>query len=141
VMIARQERGSRATVCGFLVDVFCLGVKNTMGPASMSTSAVSAHSNRFFTAFSESPRPVPLELAQHLVHGAVAYARSLGFEPHPDFAATAPYLGVPTEPTPIRFGRDGVPFYISGPNDDPRAVMSTLTSTAGSGNFQFVTHL
>jgi hypothetical protein len=32
VLIARQDRASRATVCGYLVDVHCLGVKNTTGP-------------------------------------------------------------------------------------------------------------
>ena len=33
--------------------------------------------------------PCRLELARHLVFGAVDYARGLGFEPHPDFARGA----------------------------------------------------
>ncbi len=70
--------------------------------------------------FDEPSVPVPVELAQHVVHGAVAYARSLGFEPPGDFTPAVAYLGTPTGPTPIRFGRDGSPFYISGPYDNPR---------------------
>ncbi|MBI3689111.1 MAG: hypothetical protein HY241_17535 [Actinobacteria bacterium] len=141
VLIARQERASRATVCGFLVDVYCLGVKDAIGPLTMSAGSVSAYSRDFFRAFDVPPRAVALDLAQHLVHGAVAYARSLGFEPAPDFAVTAPYLGRPATPTPIHFGREGSPFYISGPYDNPRAVIQTLEATAGAGNYHYITHL
>ncbi len=141
VLVARQERASRATVCGFLIDVYCLGVKNAIGPVSMSAGSIDAYCGQFFGVFDAPPLVAPLELAQHLVHGAVAYARGLGFEPHPDFAPAAPYLGTPTTPTPIRFGRDGKPFYISGPHDNPRSVIQTLESTAGPGNYHYVTHV
>ena len=80
----------------------------------------------------------PVELAQNLVHGATAYARSLGFEPHPDFADAAPYLGTPPTSTPIAFGREGTPFYISGPRDNSRAVIRTLEGSVGAGNFQYL---
>jgi hypothetical protein len=113
-MVARAERSSRITVCGYLVDVYCLGVKNTTGPQTMGSSAVTSHARRFFSAFGCAPRSAPIELAQHLVHGAAAYARALGFEPHPEFVDTAPYLGPAPGPCPITFGRDGRPFYISG---------------------------
>lgn len=141
VMVARADRSSRVTACGYLVDVYCLGVKNTMGPQTMSSSALHKFSRRFFSAFAEAPRSVPLELAQHVVHGAVGYARSFGFEPHPEFADTAPYLGVPPGPCPIRFGRDGMPFYMSGPYDDARAVVAALEATVGAGNYQYIARL
>jgi hypothetical protein len=141
VLIARQERASRTTVCGFLVDVYCLGVKNVTGPTSMGAGSLDAHRRQFFAAFHAPPVPVPVELAQHLVHGAVGYARTLGFEPPHDFDPAAAYLGAPTGPTPIRFGRDGSPFYVSGPYDDPRAVVTTLEATAGPGNYHYIATL
>lgn len=141
ILIARQDRGSRATVCGFLVDVYCLGVKNTLGPRPMGASEVDAFSRIFFATLG-SPIDIPLAVAQHVVHGAVAYARDLGFSPCEDFADTAPYLGLPpTEPGSIRFGHDGVPLYYSGPYDDARTVVATLESTAGAGNYHFVAGL
>jgi len=130
VLIARQERASRSTVCGFLVDVYCLGVKNTIGPLSMGFGSVTAYSRKFFGAFDGPPVSAPVDLAQHVVHGAVAYARTLGFEPHPEFAATAPHLGTPPAPTPIVFGREGRPFYIQGPDDDQFAIARALESAA-----------
>jgi len=138
VLIVRQERASRVTACGFLVDVYCLGVKNAVGPLPMGSGAVEDFSRRFFGGFDDAPVSVPLEFAQAVVHGAVAYARGLGFEPHPDFDAVVGYLGAPAGPSPIRFGRDGQPFYISGPYDNPRAVMDTLEATAGGGNYHYM---
>jgi hypothetical protein len=141
VLVARQERGSRATVCGFLLDVYCLGVKNAIGPQSMPSSSVDDFRRTFFSGHSAPPVSIPLGLAQNLVHGAAAYARDLGFEPHPDFADTAPYLGTPATRSPIRFGRDGKPFYVSGPYDDPRTVIQTLEASIGSGNYDYIAHL
>jgi len=141
VLIVRQERASRVTACGFLVDVYCLGVKNAVGPVPMGSGAIEDFSRKFFSAFDDSPVSVPLDLAQAVVHGAVAYARGLGFEPHPDFDATVPYLGTPAGPSPIRFGRDGKPFYVSGPYDTPRAVVDTLEATVGAGNYHYMVHV
>jgi len=132
---------SRAVACGFLVDAFCLGFKNAVGPLVMGEGSLDDHRRRYFQGYDEPPATVPVELAQHLVHGAVAYARGLGLEPHADFAAAAPYLGFPAGLTPIRFGREGKPCYISGPYVDARAIVRTLQKTAGTGNFDVLTHL
>jgi hypothetical protein len=52
-----------------------------------------------------------------------------------------PYLSQPTDPCPITFGREGMPFYIAGPHDNPRAVIATLQATAGPGHYHYITHL
>lgn len=139
VLIARQDRGGRAAVCGFLVDVYCLGVKNALGPRVRDARAVNEFVATFFAPFPDAPLQVPVAVAQHLVHGAVGYARGLGLEPCADFAPAVEYLGEPEPPSAgIRFGRDGVPFYFSGPYDDAPAVVATLERTAGPGNYQYV---
>lgn len=141
VLIVRQERASRVTACGFLVDVYCLGVKNAVGPVPMGTGSVEEFSRKFFSGFDDAPVAVPVELAQAVVHGAVAYARGLGFEPHPDFGAAVAYLGTPAGASAIRFGRDGQPFYISGPYDSPRAVVQALEAAVGAGNYHYMVHV
>jgi hypothetical protein len=90
-----------------------------------------------FAAFDAEPVPAPLDLAQHLVLGAVEYARGLGFEPHLDFAAVAGHLGDWAGPSDITFGRDGKPFYLQGPYDDPRAVLRTLNRGVGRDNYRY----
>lgn len=140
VVVARRERPYRASVAGYLVDTYCLGVKDALGPRSMSDSDLPAFVRRFFAAFGgdTGPLEVPLELARHLVWGAVDHAKRLGFQPHPDFAAVSGHLGTWDETSAITFGRDGVPFYVCGPHDDARAVIRTLTRTIGEGNFHYL---
>jgi hypothetical protein len=140
VVVARRERPYRVSAAGYLVDTYCLGVKDALGPRSMSDSELPAFLRRFFAAFGGDtvPLKVPLELARHLVWGAVDHARRLGFEPHPDFAPVTGHLGTWDETSAITFGRDGVPYYVSGPHDNARAVIRTLTRTVGEGNFHYL---
>jgi len=112
-----------------------------VGPVPMGSGAIEDFHRTFFSAFDDPPVAVPLELAQAVAHGAVAYARGLGFEPHPDFETAVAYLGPPAGPSPIRFGRDGVPFYVSGPHDTPGAVVETLEATVGAGNYHYMVHV
>jgi hypothetical protein len=72
------------------------------------------------------------------VWGALDYARGLGFEPAPDFAATTGHLGAWEETSAITFGRDGTPFYVQGPHDNPSATIRTLTRSVGEGNFHYL---
>ncbi|MBV9160980.1 MAG: helix-turn-helix domain-containing protein [Pseudonocardiales bacterium] len=140
VVVARRYRAQQVSVCGYLVDVYCLGVKNALGPRIMNERDLPAFLRRFFTPFNKVSPPLaaPLELARHLVWGAVDYARRLGFEPAPDFARAAGHLGLWQQISAITFGRHGVPFYVSGPFDNPARVICTLTSSVGEGNFHFI---
>ncbi|MGH3909851.1 MAG: hypothetical protein ACRDRM_03375, partial [Pseudonocardiaceae bacterium] len=139
VVVARRYRPQRASVCGYLVDSYCLGVKNALGPEVMNERDLPAFLRRFFTPFSPAGEPIsaPLELARHLICGAVDYARRLGFEPAPDFEPAAGHLGPWPDTSDIAFGRHGVPYYVSGPYDNPAAVLRTLTRSVGKGNFQY----
>jgi len=137
VAVARRPRPHRVSVCGYLVDSFCLGVKNALGPETMDEGDLPGFLRRYFAAFTDvgGAVAVPLEMARHLVWGAIDHARGLGFQPSPAFAATAGHLGEWTETSTISFGRNGRPFYAAGPHDDPRAIVRTLERTCGAGNY------
>ncbi len=45
------------------------------------------------------------------------------------------------EASAITFGRHGVPFYGSGPFDNPTRVIRNLISSVGEGNFQYIAHI
>ena len=80
-----------------------------------------------------------------LVEGAVEYARALGFAPHPDYAGAAGLFGsIEAAMCPVRYtyGKDGKPFYISGPDDSPaqsRRIIDKLTRLLGPEEFHFLT--
>lgn len=138
VMVARRDRGSRATACGFLLDVHCMGVKNIRGPEAVSQSALDEWRRDFFAAFDSTGNAAPEALVRHLVHGVVAFARGLGLEPHEEFADAAPYVGDAAGECPIVFGRDGKPFYVAGPYDDARRVLEALEASVGADGYHYV---
>lgn len=139
VIVARQEH-NRLLVGSYLVDHWCLGVKDLILPRKMGSSEfqlfVESCEGRFEEPFVE----ITLEQAQAIVYGAVDYARSLGFEPHRDFNTKAQiHLGLrPETLIPIEFGEKGQPFFISGPNDNAEKVVKTLEASVGAGNFHYV---
>jgi hypothetical protein len=138
VLVARQERASRVTVCSVLVDVWCLGAKDVIAPRSMGVGSLETHRRTTYSAFDEPPLAIGLAQAQAIVYGAVAYARELGFEPADGFAEASALLGEPDRELPaLGFGKDGLPLYINGPRDDARRVIDTLERTRGAGNYHY----
>lgn len=138
VLIARGARDRRVLVTGYLVDGYCLGVKSVLGPDLFDADDVPDFTDQYFSAYSSPPLAAPLELAQHLVLGAVSYAASLGFRPASGFRASLDELGHATGPGGIEFGRHGKPYYVQGPRDDARSILRTLDRTVGTGNYDYL---
>lgn len=138
VLVARRRRHRRtATVCVYLLDVYCLGVKNTIGPDTKDEPSLRRFSAHVFSGYDAPPIRAPIQLARDLVLGAAAYAHRLGFDPHPDFHQARAHLGPWTGPSTITFGRDGKPTYIEGPYDDTRYVLRTLRRAVGRNGFHY----
>ena len=71
-----------------------------------------------------------------IVKGAVEYAQSFGFRPHPDYRhASALLEGI--DPSTCRnkftFGRDGKPFYVRGPNESLAQAQAISRRVADAG--------
>src|SRR5947207_6103361 len=109
VLVARDRGGSTAGVCFYLVDTWCLGVKDAAGPRPVDRRRLGGFIQQIFSACDEPAVQVPLELGRQIVYGAIGYARELGVEPHPDFGRAAGYLGAWAEEGELSFGRDGTP--------------------------------
>ncbi len=137
VLVAVAEARDKLSVCGYLVDTWCLGLKNAIGPQRMGRRELEGFKRHFFRLWESEGIPVPLALAQHLVLGAVEYARGLGFKPHQDFLQARRLLGAWDGQCSITFGRDGKPNYMNGPNDDPQRVLATLLRTVGRDGFHY----
>lgn len=137
-LVARRRRHRRgATVCVYLLDVYCLGVKNAIGPDTVDEHALRRLTARAFSGYDTPPIPAPIELVRELVLGAADYAHHLGFTPHPDFQQARPHLGPYAGPSAITFGRDGKPTYLSGPYDDTDHIIRTLQRTVSPNGFNY----
>ena len=128
----------------FLLDVFCLGVKNTMVKVVPLDEyrTLLEHISQHETLTGITP-----ECARKLVEAAEAYAGDLGFRPHPDYQVGRIIFGeVDPNACSMRFtfGKDGKPFYASGPYDSPeksRRIVDTLTRRCGPDGFDFMVDL
>lgn len=138
VLVAREHRYGKVSVAGFLVDVYCLGVKDVIGPLVVGDADLPAFVRTYYLVYEAPGLVAPVGMARELVWGAVAYARGLGFEPHPDFERVAGVLGA-WEPTgAVRFGLEGRPYFVAGVRDDAPRILRTLDRSVGEGNFHYL---
>jgi hypothetical protein len=123
--IARQEAEGRLVYGVYLVDVYCLGVKNAFWDAGSTGDFTELVQKMEKTQKMVTISPASLV---KILNGAVEYAGSFGFPPHPDYRHAAMLLaGIdPADCTQeFTFGRDGKPFYIQGPYESA-AVASVI---------------
>ncbi len=142
VVLTRSLPGGDLAVAGFLVDTYCLGVKNALFRVVSATEFESYRRQIEQHAPLERVHPSCL---RKLVEGAVRYARDLGFQPHSDYARAARLFGdIDATACPVRYayGKDGKPFYINGPNETPaqsRRILETLARNVGPDGFHHLT--
>ncbi|MCA1995442.1 MAG: DNA-binding response regulator [Coleofasciculus sp. S288] len=138
VSVARQVANNRLTVCTYLVDLWCLGVKDTMGPRRLDRADYKQAMSNVYRYFPDEPLAITLEQAQAVVFSGVEYAAQLGFSPHSDFEKTRSHLGKWSGEPKIQCGRNGKPFYVSGPYDNPMKILKTLREKVGEENFDYL---
>ena len=141
VLVVRKRGDGSADVGIFLVDVWCLGVKDADGASDLLASELD---ERIAEQIPEEEREaIHPACAKKLVEGAVAYAERLGFAPHRDFRKARRVLsGIDASlcPTDFEYGRDGRPCFVPGPDDtDERIdrVLAMLDARLGPEGYDF----
>ena len=140
ILLARAQDDSHIIYAVYLVDLYCLGIKDAF-VRNVSRSTLKRHVQKTFQGEEE---PCDIDFAHQLIYGAMEFAHKYGFEPHPDFYREGADKildppGTHPEIHNIEFGKDGEPFYVAGPHDSPafvRYVIQTLQRTAPeTGNY------
>ncbi|MFO0892600.1 MAG: hypothetical protein U0790_26090 [Isosphaeraceae bacterium] len=134
LLIARKEAEGQLLIGVYLVDVYCLGVKNAFWRAGSHADLRDTieRLKRIGPA-----RPIEPECLVKLILGAVEFAHAYGFPPHPDFRHASRLLaGIDPAGCPRQFeyGRDGKPFYMRGPNESlavARIIAERVTEAGG----------
>ncbi len=143
VIVAREQAPDKILFGVCLVDIYCLGIKDAYANADISLSKFERELPGMCNG---EPEKCSVELAHEIIYGAMEYAARYGFQPHLDFTAQlVDQVLDPSETHPrkhgVEFGKDGKPFFVSGPYDDERkinSVINTLMRTAGEGNFHYL---
>lgn len=142
VIISRDRPGGSVAVGVFLVDIGCLGVKNTIANDNLTT----AEYDDFIGKFAQQQTMIPCDsaFAVKLIQTAVEYAKGAGFRPEKDYAIAQGIFG-DIDPNAceemITCGLDGKPYYVSGPDDDVQRILKRLETHFGPDGFEFIAAL
>jgi hypothetical protein len=139
LVLARGATQHYLSASSFLIDVFCLGIKDVMFK-SFESEGFEAHMDVMEAA---SPMiAVEPAYARKLLRDLAAWSKSIGFAPHRDFAAVEPLFGdvnADACDAVFQFGQDGKPVYIPGPSDSAaltRQRMAQLQKYLGNKGFE-----
>jgi len=118
----------------FLLDVYCPGVKDAFYN-DMTLGEYNIHKQTL--AVVGDFEPIQPSCARKLIGGGVDYAKQYGLKPHRDCMVAKQVFGdidPAACPRVFEYGKDGKPFYVSGPHDSPmkvRTIMRTLALLSG----------
>ena len=136
-----RKTGARDLALGrFLVDAYCLGVKDAMFRELDEDEIEELLDGAGATA---PLTPVDPPYARKLLRDAAAYAQSLGLPPHPDYATVEPLFGdVAADACDVEFefGYKGRPLYVPGPTESATQIrrrIDRLRRRLGDDGFDF----
>ena len=142
VLVSRELPDGKVAFVIFLVDAYCLGVKNVAMDVVVRTRYENEVRGRMFEH--RPHRVLSPACARKLVEGAVEYTRSLGFPPYADYETAKVIFGdvdASQCTQEFTFGKDGKPLFVAGPYDSQercRRIIATLEESCGPGGYNFV---
>jgi hypothetical protein len=142
IIVSRRHTNGNLTLGLYLVDLLCLGVKDSYYQFNIPESEMDEMVEKF-DKFSPM-KPVDYTLAHNFVYAAVEFAERFEFHPHKDFTQVTQYIleedDENTELIDIECGEKGKPMFVQGQYDDEKkckSIIAKLERTAGTGNFHF----
>lgn len=117
VFISRKMISGGITLSVFMVDTFCLGVKDAF---IKNFTEAEYHDVKVQLCRDVKLIDIAPSNARKIVEESIKYAHSVGFEPHKDYMKSSKIFGnidINECKETFIFGKDGKPLYISDPND------------------------
>ena len=148
ILVSRRLPDGSIALSAFVVDVYCLGVKNAFFKLvsefeyehTFKAQLIRSHDDQAF----ENIHPA---CSKKLIEGAVRYAKALGFPPHTDYKKAKGIFGEIDQsvcPVKYTYGQDGKPLYIRGPNESTlqaKRIVDHLHQKYGKGNYHYFVSL
>jgi tetratricopeptide (TPR) repeat protein len=141
MILSRRTITGDLAVATFLIDTFCLGVKDVL------YSIMSPEDSRELISVIEDHEDlvsIGPPCFRKLIEDSIEYAKSNGISPHEDYKDASKIFGdIKAEDCSevFEFGYEGKPLYVVGPNDSPqkqKKILNALTKAHGEGGFDYV---
>jgi hypothetical protein len=147
LVVARRTPNGDIALSAFVLDVFCLGVKNAMFLVMPENEYEHKFKAGMAVSASRGFEKLHQANAKKLLDDLVKYSKELGFTPHPDYKNAYDIFGnidASVSPEKYTFGKDGKPFYMNGPYEsetDIERILNTLTKSCGADGFDILLRL
>lgn len=136
ILISRLQKDGKLCYAGYLVDIYCVGVKDTYYDAKVDQDVFKMR----FGKYEDMMIPCTYDEAHNWIYGALEFAEEAGIAPHKDFAVTRYMLEEDTDAIPLieyEFGKDGKHFLIAKSEFEASRYLPSLKKNV-PGKFDYV---
>jgi len=144
VLIARSHANGNITLGFYLVDLGCLGIKDSFYRFNI-------HPDEYAELLEKFEGRLPLEdisytLAHNIVYAGLQYAEELGFKPYKDYTSITRFM-LEEDTDDVELidievgGKDGKPLYVNSgfdPETRVKQIIAQLERSVGVGNFTYI---
>lgn len=139
ILVVRRHPKETYTYGCYLVDMFCLGVKESFYEFSLSDIDLES----LLRSYREKCdlEQVSYEEVHNMIYGAVAFAEEAGISPDKSFALTRYLLEEDTDDIPLidyEYGRDGMHFLMAENRLELSKYQPLLEKNLGTGHYKYV---
>lgn len=140
-VVVSRKAGNKVLSAFFLLDVYCMGIKDafvSILPEIKYDRAIQEVDDN------QGIKMVDPAYARKLVEDAEEYARSIGLEPHKDYAQSSKIFGdIDSSDCSVsfKFGKGGKPLFMPGPHDSParcQQIIKTLSQHLDADAFHYI---
>jgi hypothetical protein len=144
ITIARRHINGNITFCSYLVDLNCLGVKDTFYYFNLPEEDFEEVMEKMAQGYALIE--IDYALAHNIIHAGWEYGEEIGFKPHKEFLSITRFmLEEESDAIPlinIDCGDiDGKPLFVQGPLESDAMVnriIAQLEKNVGHGNYRFI---
>ena len=138
IVVTRVRPSGNLVMASFLVDTFCLGVKDACYHENMTPSDFEEYLNNYRKGMGL--EEISYNEAHNIIYGAIAFAEDGGIKPNKEFDPAGYILEEDTEDIPLieyDFGKNGKHFLIVHPDKKEMQFYHILKKNLGD-DFEFV---
>lgn len=140
VIVTRNHTGGKVSMAAYLVDIWCLGVKDSFYRLRMEDYEFYEFINQYKLGL----RECSYDEAHNWVWGAIAFAEEAGIKPNKSFNVCQYMLDDDTDDVPLieyEFGKNGKHVLVAKNNLEGSRYLALLKKNLGEGNYEYILRL
>lgn len=137
VIVSRIHTGGRISVAVYLIDIWCVGVKDTFYKLRMEDYEF----EEMIGSYSLGLHECSYNEAHNWIYGAIAFAEEAGIEPDKSFNLTQYMLEEDDDNIPLieyKYGKDGKHALVAYSQLEASRYLPLLEKNLGKGNYDFI---